>query len=413
MPWAHANSRSRRRLLSSAATMTGSVIVAPFLGWPATALGQTPVAGAATVASNQAATPTLDEATAIFDEVLQAGLDRGLVGVVLRVERGDEVIFNGAAGLSSLEGQTPMVPTDRFRIASVTKTFTAVLVLQLVDEGILTLDDTVSQWLDDPVVGRIPHVEQITVRQLLNHTSGVYDYFEDDSPFWQDAYFGQGADWSRVWTAAEVLSYVDGAKHAPYFAPGEGTQYTNTGYVLLGLILERAGDQDYAEQVHERIIDPLGLTDTVYAATEPVPSGTVDQYHLIQGEPVNASAIHLSAFGPAAGMLSTTRDLARFIDALVGGELLPPVALDAMFTFVPSERPGVEWGLGVARGQTPGGESLGMGGDGPGSGARMFRLTDADLTLVLLTNTGGDVATVETIFAQVTEASLGINASNE
>ena len=413
MPWAHANSRSRRRLLSSAATMTSAVIVAPFLGRSATALGQTPVAGAATASSNQAATPTSDALPATLDAVLQAGLDAGLVGVVLRVERGDEVVFDGAAGLARIEDQIAMAPTDRFRIASVTKTFTAVLVLQLVDEGILTLDDTVSQWLDDPVVGRIPHVEQITIRQLLNHTSGVYDYFEDDSPFWQDAYFGEGADWSRVWTAPDVLAYVDGAKHAPYFAPGEGAQYTNTGYVLLGLLLERAGDQDYAEQLHERIIDPLGLTDTVYAATEPVLGGTVDQYHLIQGEPVNASAIHLSAYGPAGGMLSTTRDLARFIDALVGGELLPPAALDAMFTFVPSERPGVEWGLGVARGQTPGGESVGMGGDGPGSGARMFRLTDADLTLVLLTNTGGDVATVENIFAQVTETSLEINASTD
>ena len=118
----------------------------------------------------------------------------------------------GPPGSPASNSETPLAPTDRFRIYSITKTFTAVLVLQLVDEGVLTLDDTVSQWLDDPVVGRIPNVDRITLRQLLTHTSGVYDYFDDDSPFWQDAYFGEGADWTRVWTPQELLAYADGAK---------------------------------------------------------------------------------------------------------------------------------------------------------------------------------------------------------
>jgi CubicO group peptidase (beta-lactamase class C family) len=69
-----------------------------------------------------------------------------------------------------------------------------------IDDGVLTLDDTVTQWLDDPVVAKIPNVDRITLRQLLNHTSGVYDYYDDDSPFYADAYFGEGADWARVWS---------------------------------------------------------------------------------------------------------------------------------------------------------------------------------------------------------------------
>jgi D-alanyl-D-alanine carboxypeptidase len=327
-----------------------------------------------------------------LDEVLQAGLEAGLTGVALRVERGDEVVFDAAAGFASLERETPLTPADRFRIASATKTFTAVLVLQLVDEGILSLEDTVSEWLDDPVVGAIPYVDQITLRQLLNHTSGVYDYFDGDSPFWQDAYFGEGADWARIWTPLEVLAYVDGARHAPYFAPGEGSHYSNTPYVMLGLIAEKAAGRDYAEQLRDRILDPLGLTDTFYAATQPVPGGTVDSYHLIEGELVNASAIHLSAYGTAAGIVSTTRDLARFIDALVDGELLRPATLDEMFAFRPSDRPGFETGLGVMRVQTPSGAVVGHPGDGPGATARMYRLAGTDLTLVLLANTGGEVA---------------------
>ena len=359
-----------------------------------------------------AGTPAPDAPPATLDGVLHAGLDSGLAGIALHVERGDEVVFDGAAGLASLEGQTPLAPTDRFRIASITKSFTAVLVLQLVDDGVLTLDDTVSQWLDDPAVGRIPHVDRITLRQLLNQTSGVYDYFDGDSPFWQDAYLGEAADWSRIWTPQELLAYADGAKHAPYFAPGEDAHYSNTGYVLLGLILEQATGQRYAEQLHTRILEPLGLTDTFFAATEPVPGGVVDAYHVIDGELVNVSTTHLSASWTAGGMVSTTRDLARFSEALFGDELLRSATREAMFAFVPSERPGVEWGLGVARGQTPSGEIVGMGGDGPGAAARMFRLPDTGLTLVLLTNTGGDDETVDALIAQAIQVALGTEVPN-
>ena len=272
---------------------------------------------------------------------------------------------------------------------------------------VLTLDDTVTKWLDDPVVGRIPYVDQITLRQLLTHTSGIYDYFDDDSPFWQDAYLGEGADWARVWTPQEVLAYADGAKHAPYFAPGEGIHYSNTGYILLGLILERATGQRYAEQLHARILGPLGLTDTFFASTEPVLGGKVDAYQLIDGELVNVSAIDLSSPGTAGGMVSTTRDLARFAEALFGGELLQPATLEEMITFIPSGRPNLEAGMGVFRQQTPSGEIVGNSGDGIGSAARMYQPADTDLTLVLLSNTS-DAETVDAVFADTVRVALAM-----
>jgi D-alanyl-D-alanine carboxypeptidase len=346
---------------------------------------------------------------ATLDEMLEAGLERGLPGVALRVERGDEVVFDGAAGFANLEAQTPLATTDRFGVGSITKPFTAVLILQLVDEEVLTLDDTVSQWLDDPVVARIPNVDRITVRQLLNHTSGVYDYFDDESPFYQDAYFGPGADWARVWTPLEVLAYADGARHAPYFAPGEGVHYSNTGYVLLALIVEAASGQSYAEELHARITDPLGMADTFYAATEPVPGGKVDAYQPIDGELVNVSAIDLSSLGAAGGMVSTTRDLTRFAGALFGGELLRPATLAEMLTFIPSGMPDLEVGMGVMRLQTPGGALVGHPGDGAGSGGRMYRLADADLTLVLLANSGDEEA-IDAVFAEAVRVALGSEA---
>jgi D-alanyl-D-alanine carboxypeptidase len=341
-----------------------------------------------------------------FDDVLQAGLDQGLTGVALAVDQDGEILFAGAAGLANSEEQTPLSPTDRFRIYSITKTFTAVLVLQLVDESILDLDDTVADWLDEPAVARIPNVDQITLRQLLTHTSGVYDYFAEDSPFWQDAYLGEDADWSRVWTPEELLAYADGADHAPDFAPGEGVHYSNTGYILLGLIVEEATGQPFVDRLHQQILDPLELTNTFFAATEPVPAGTVQGYHLLEDVLVNVSATHLSAQGSEGGMVSTTQDLMRFADALFEGELLQPDSLQEMFTFMPSERPGIAWGMGVAQMQTAAGDVVGMAGDGPGFAARMFRLPDLDLTVVLLTNTNRDDETVDVLFEQVVQAAL-------
>ena len=401
---ARGNSLSRRRLLSNAAAATGVALVAPILGNPATSLARARV-GAGTMFP---IVPEMPPAT--LDEVLQVGIERGLPGVALRVEHGGEVVFDGAAGLASVEQQTPLATTDRFGVGSITKPFTAALVLQLVDEEVLTLDDTVTQWLDDPVVARIPHVDHITLRQLLNHTSGVYDYFEDDGSFFQDAYFGAGADWARVWTPLEVLAYADGAKHAPYFAPGEGAYYSNTGYVLLGLIVERATGQSLAERLHARILDPLGLADT-FAATEPVSGGRTDAYQPIDGELVNVTAIDLSSLGTAGGMVSTTRDLARFAGAFFGGELLRPATLEEMLTFIPSGRPGFEVGLGVMRLQTPDGAIVGHPGDGAGSGGRMYRHPEADLTLVLLANSGDEEA-IDAVLADVVRVAVSTEAPN-
>ena len=355
-----------------------------------------------------AATPTSGVAVASgFDDVLQAGIDHGLTGVALAVDQDGQMLFDGVAGLANGEAQTPLAPTDRFRIYSITKTFTAVLVLQLVDEGVLTLEDTVSQWLDDPVVARIPNVDKITIRHLLTHTSGVYDYYNGaDSSFVDDAIIGEGADWSKVWTTHEVLAYVDGTRHAADFDPGQGVNYSDTGYVLLGLIVEQAGGQSFTEQLHARVLDPLGLTDTFFAAAEPVPGRTVEGYHRLGDELINVTGINLSWAWTQGGMVSTAEDLARFADALFGGDLIEPASLQAMLTFLPADEQGREWGMGVARVQSPMGGLIGMNGSGPGFVARMYRLPTG-ATVGLLTNTNLEDDTVNAIFEQAVQVTLG------
>lgn len=316
-------------------------------------------------------------------------------GIALAVERNGKLVYSGAAGVASLEDQTPLQPTDRFRIYSITKTFTATVVLQLVDEGTLTLDDTVGQWLDDPAVTAIPNVSTVTVRQLLNHTSGIYDYADDDdSPFWDDAFLGPDADWAKVWTLDELLAYADGANHDPYFDPGEGYHYANTNYVLLGMIVEKATGQMFNDELGERILTPLGLADTFLAEGGAMPEGVVDGYELLDGELVNVSVSNLSWVWSAGGMVSTTADLLRFARAVYSGELLSPESHTEMFAFIPSGKSGMREGMGLYEATTPHGVLVGMDGGSAGFNSYMMRHEDGGVTVVVLANWDPDDGTV-------------------
>src|SRR5215216_5880298 len=314
-----ARKMNRRTLLlqAAAAGLAASVLAAqPFPGARA--------AGAA------------DPLSVGLDEVLHAAVAGGLPGVALAVERAGKPLYSGAAGLASIEQETPLAATDRFRIFSLAKSFTAIVTLQLVDEGVLSLDDPVTRWLDDPAVGRIPNVDRITLRQLLTHASGIYDYLDEaDSPFWTDAFFGPEADWTRVWTPRELIAYAEGANHAPYFAPGQGEHYSNTGYELLGLVVEAATGRSFGEELRARILEPLALADTFLVEGGTMPEGTVDGYHGLDGELFNVTATNVSWAWAAGGMVSTLADLARFARAAYGGELLAPASFAAMFTATP------------------------------------------------------------------------------
>jgi CubicO group peptidase (beta-lactamase class C family) len=294
----------------------------------------------------RAATPA---PVADLDAILASGVARGLPGIALAIAHGNALVYSGASGVASIEAQTPLQTTDRFRIYSITKTFTATVVLQLVDEGTLTLDDTAAQWLDDPAVGRIPNVDTVTVSQLLRHTSGIYDFADDDdSPFWEDAFLGPDADWTKVWTIEELLGYADGANHAPYFAPGEGTYYANTNYLLLGLIIEQATGRPFRESLQSRILDPLSLADTFLAEGSAMPDGMVDGYQALEGELVNVSSSNLSWIWAARHRVDGDRS-----PAICSGGLLGTVAFRAVIrgnADVWSER---RVGIGMGCGRVP------------------------------------------------------------
>jgi len=353
--------------------------------------GVSALAGLA-ISRTQAATPVASPVAPDFDAILAQGLAAGIPGLAMAVSREGEVLYVGAAGVSNLETQTPVQPDDRFRIYSIAKAFGAIVVLQLVDEGVLSLDDTVTKWLDTDAVMAIPNIDQVTIRQLLNHTSGVYDFADDtDSPFWEDAFLGPNVDWTKVWTIDELLTYASAENHAAYFAPGEGHHYSNTDYLLLGLIVEAATGNAYGDELQSRVFDPLGLQNTFLAEGAAVPEGTISGYQMLGDQPLDVSISNLSWIWAAGGMVSTTEDLLTFGDAVFSGQLISDESFAEMFTFVPTDNPNKGEGMGVYRIETANGTLTGMDGSGAGFVSSLMRQDDAGITVVILANMAPDL----------------------
>lgn len=284
-------------------------------------------------------------ATVVPQEVDRAGLQRrlddvvaaGAVGALAEV-RDEPGVWRGTSGVAELGKTRPVPVHGRFRVGSITKAFVATVVLQLVDEGRLRLDDTVETWLP----GAVPDGDSITVRQLLNHTSGLYDVV-DTLPMPPEPEFFDNR-W-RTWTAAELVQRA--VANPPTFEPpGSEFAYESTGYLLLGQIIEEVTGRSYGEAIKQRIIRPLRLRGTSLPGTSPLIRGPHPHGYVPAGEShlLDYTRMNPSVFGAGGEIISTTRDLNRFFAALLDGRLLPGHLLDEMKT------PGVEsatYGLGL------------------------------------------------------------------
>jgi D-alanyl-D-alanine carboxypeptidase len=276
-----------------------------------------------------------------------------------------------ARGYADRDTQTRMRAGDRFRIGSLTKTFTATVVLQLAGEDELSLDDTVEQWLP----GLVPGGERITVRQLLNHTSGLFNYTEDGAVL-----EGMLRDRLREVSPQELVAIA--TAHPPAFAPGTRWAYSNTNYIVLGLIAEAAGGRPLASQLESRIFAPLKLRHTSFD-TEPRIAGHY-AHGYFGGQDV--SVFSPSGAWAAGAIVSTASDVARFYRALLGGRLLPAEQLRAMTTTVPIV-PGAGYGLGIVRTRTRCGTAWMHGGDFPGYQASAQTSADGRRQAVVMVNT--------------------------
>lgn len=269
-------------------------------------------------------------------KALDAVVAAGVPGALVLVRDGDRTV-RLASGYGDLARRTPMRVTDRFRIGSDTKTFVATVVLQLVGERKLSLEDTVERRLP----GLVPNGRHITVRQLLNHTSGLYDYAEDK------AFLAQLENPSKVWAPRALVKIA--MQHKPLFPPGRRWSYSNTGYTLLGLIVEEATGNTLGTELRKRIFEPLSLHATSFDTKPRIVGPHAHGYTKGLGNRrYDISVVSPSLFGAAGAIVSTASDLARFHRARVRGRLLQPDLLVAMHTTVPVT-PQQQYGLGVIR----------------------------------------------------------------
>ncbi|MGC5584884.1 serine hydrolase domain-containing protein [Ornithinimicrobium sp. W1665] len=301
-------------------------------------------------------------------EVL-VGATRSMSGGAVVAIGAEGAVRYCAAGSADPEG-SPLVPDHVFRIASITKTFTAVLVLQLVEEGLLELDDPVTD-----VLPGLDLADDITVRQLLDHSSGLHDFL--------DASFDLAVreDWDRSWTSAEILERV-ALEEREFEPPGTDRRYSNTNYLVAGLIVEELTGRPFAEVLRTRITAPLGMTHTALGpdGPEPVtgfspimPAGSTDT--------VSYRALETST-GAAGGMVSTAEDLMTFAEALTEGRLVSPESWSEM-TDVTEVDDGIAVGLGLMEDEAG---RLFHEGDLPGYRSLLILPSAAEDGVVVLAN---------------------------
>jgi D-alanyl-D-alanine carboxypeptidase len=304
----------------------------------------------------------------------------GVPGAILLVRDGNQTT-RLAGGLADLGQKTPMRPADHYRIASLTKTYTATVVLQLVAEGKLRLSDTVERWLP----GLVPKGDSITIRQLLIHTSGLHDHEKDPEVLKPYLAGNLGYYWSPLRLVKLAVS------RPPRFAPGASkvSSYSSTNYLLLGLIVERATGRTIGAELSRRIFRPLRLSETSYPThTTQLPRPYAHGYFLLGKPPLtDLSAFSPSLSGAAGAIVSTVDDVADFYRALFSGRLVEPKLLRAMETTIPTTAELKQrYGLGVERFPTTCGPAWGHSGSFPGYWTYAFSSTSGQRQAVLMTN---------------------------
>lgn len=336
--------------------------------------------------SSSAAPATADRDHPRLRSVLADAVADGVPGVLGRAEvrhrdrDGELRTWQGAAGVADRRSRAPRLAGERFRIGSVTKTFVATVVLQLAAERRLELDAPVARWLPGVLRGRGHDGRRTTVRQLLNHTSGVFDY--TDSPAFRRQLLGPAFLVHRFDTHTPAQLVRTAMAHPPEFAPGGGWRYSNTNYVLAGMIVEAVTGRDYGAEVERRIIGPLGLRDTSVPGAAPgIPGRHARGYATLSGTrprpPQDVTALNPSLAGASGEMISSARDLVVFLRALLGGRLLPDRQLREMTATVPTETVRERYGLGLSARQLPCGRTV-WGHDGGIHGSASVAFTTRD-----------------------------------
>ncbi|MFC1661656.1 serine hydrolase domain-containing protein [Gemmatimonadota bacterium] len=317
--------------------------------------------------------PTLPEQ---LQAALQSTLESyGGTGVSAAVLIPGEQPWADAGGIS--HGSRGITPQMLFGVSSITKSYVAALVLDLAEQGQLTLEDSLHRWLPT-----MEHVDTTaTIRQLLNHTSGIHDFVEHPD-LWPTLFAAP----TELWTPEEVIATF---VNAPYFAPGLGSRYSNTGYLLLGMIAEEATGSRVSGELRSRFWSPLNLSSTFLDVEEEITGELAHAWNHLDGDgiPDDLSAIPRtaasSATWTAGAVFSTAEDLVEWTRALFQGDVLSESSLHEMLAFNTS---GFGLGTDSFGPEHFGARAIGLAGSGLGYSGVMAYLQDYDASIAVLMN---------------------------
>ena len=349
--------------------------------------------GASFAQAPAAAPAAQDDRAQRIDAYLRSIYPAQEPGAAVIVVDDGQVVLREGYGLANVELGVPIAPDMVFRIGSVTKQFTAVAALLLVQEGKLAFDDEITKFLPDYPT----HGKKITVEHLLTHTSGIKSY--TGLPEWL-------AKRREDLTLEQLIGLFE--DQPMDFAPGDKWLYNNSGYVLLGAVLEKASGQSYEELLRSRIFAPLGMQRTGYGHTAPILPGRVAGYQRRQAGWENAPFLSMTQPYAAGALVSTVDDLARWNAALDGAKLLPPPLLARAMTgyALPDGKPtgyGYGWGVGDWRGH----HFVEHGGGIDGFQSYVLREPRAGLFVAVLSNALGREPDPDTVATKVALLALG------
>ena len=326
----------------------------------------------------QASEDVLESQDALNAALEQSFSESGAPGVIAAVQTPEDT-WVGTLGVADLSSEEPMSAEVHQRIGSVTKTFTVSLLLQAAADGLLSLDDTIDQYVEN-----VPNGDEITLRQMANMTSGIASYTFNEQ--WQDAFF---SDPQRIWRPEELVRF--GIEDSPAFDPGTEFQYSNTNTVLLGVVLEQVSGESIGDLYREGIIEPLGLQQTSFPNADPAFPDPHPQGYTLQGqddgEPLNATDWNPSWGWTAGAMISTVEDMLVYGRALGTGEgLLPPEQqakrLNSFMGGPPPLSTDKDYGIGLVNDHG----WLGHTGELPGFNTAVYYHPELDATVVVEVN---------------------------
>ena len=308
-------------------------------------------------------------------ELLEATTTRTGPGVVVLITRGDSVLFRGARGAANIELGVALSSNHVFHIASITKMFTAAMIMKLAEMGKLSLDDPLARFLPD-----FPGAEGMTIRQLLSHTAGISDSTAPKDM--QPGFSRRDVDMATL--VGEI------AKRPRAFAPGVDQAYSNAGYVLLGAVIEKITGEPWHAAIKEQLLDPLGLKHTGYGLASSVISGRIAGYttdtpdHSVR----NAPYISMTIPASAGGLVSTVDDLRSWMRALTSGRVVSDASYRQMITPVipPGVTPSHPYGLGMYAWKVRSETMIGHIGQINGFAAVLAYLPSRDIIIVALSN---------------------------